>query len=302
MTPLTDPKTRYTFLNWAFAGTTSNQVPLTVTASPSVPEYRALFNVEYALTLGFFDCSGVVNCAASSPGTILVNNAPNNSSGDFYFTPGALVTLVAIPNPGYIFAGWTGGTPNGFTDTVTLNQPTTVYPRFHVARRINFTTVPDGLQLLADGTPVYSGATLDWGWDSVGPVSPQQDTHNKYWVFQSWSDGGAPNGRRVQHAPIPSRPPIFYIPAVPVTLLTQPLGLKLKIDGALTNVLNLNYFTWGINETHHVEAPAQQTDPQGNLAIPVLDQWRHRGPGHHRPARRRCHRRNQTYRHLHVTH
>ena len=55
-----------------------------------------------------------------------------------------------------------------------------------------------------------------------------------------------------------------YIPAGLVTILTQPVGLKIKVDGQY-NVLNPYYFAWGIGETHHLEAPAQQTDAQGRV-------------------------------------
>src|SRR5207247_7923366 len=56
-----------------------------------------------------------------------------------------------------------------------------------------------------------------------------------------------------------------YVPAAPVTILTQPLGLKIKVDGIFGNILNPYFYTWGINETHHLEAPAQQTDAQGKV-------------------------------------
>ena len=49
-----------------------------------------------------------------------------------------------------------------------------------------------------------------------------------------------------------------------VTILTQPVGLKIKVDGQY-NVLDPYYFAWGIGEKHHLEAPAQQTDAQGRV-------------------------------------
>ena len=55
-----------------------------------------------------------------------------------------------------------------------------------------------------------------------------------------------------------------YIPAGLVNILTQPVGLKIKVDGQY-NVLDPYYFAWGIGETHHLEAPAQQTDAQGRV-------------------------------------
>ena len=116
-------------------------------------------------------------------------------------------------------------------------------------------------------TPV----TLDWGMStthSVGPVSPQQDINGKYWVFQSWSDKGANNHPyQVGTASSSDTLTATYIPAAPVTILTQPAGLPLKVDGVSTTVtpLNPSYFTWGVGEMHRVEAPLQLTDSQGRV-------------------------------------
>ena len=274
-------KATYTFDHWLFNGISSQLNPFAVTATSSIAEYKAMFSVQYALTLVFFTCSDTSHC--SSPGTIMVNNAPVTTSGDVYFSPGSVVTLQAIPNSGYVFAGWQPG-PNqavsGFLNTVTLKAPTEVYPRFQVARHINIATVPDGLQVLADRTPVIAGTTLDWGWDSVhslGPVSPQQDLYGKYWVFQSWSDGGATNhAYKVDESNLPVTITATYVPAAPVTILTQPTGLKIKVDGVYGNILNPNYYTWGVNETHHVEAPQQQTDAQGKVW--QFQSWSNGGP------------------------
>jgi uncharacterized protein (TIGR03437 family) len=274
-------KASYSFSNWLVNGTTVTLNPLAVTASPAVAEYQAVFNVMYALSLVFFNCPDPSHC--SSPGTILVNSTPVNSTQDLYFGPGANVTLLAVPNPGYVFVGWQPG-PNqvisGFQDIVTLNAPMQVYPRFQVARAINIATVPSGLQILADHTPVWDGSTLNWGWDtvhSVGPVSPQQDNNNKYWVFQSWSDNGAANhAYTVAESNLPDTITATYIPAVPVTILTQPQGLKIKVDGVYGNILNPNFYTWGVGETHHVEAAAQQTDAQGKVW--QFQSWSNGGP------------------------
>jgi uncharacterized protein (TIGR03437 family) len=266
--PAGGAKAVYTFDHFEFNGGTSTTNPFMITASSAVPEYKIIMGQQVALSVIFYNCPDPSNCA--SPGTILVSGSPINSTQDIYFAPGAQVTLVAIPNPGYVFAGWQGGTnpvTTGPSYTVTVNGPTEVYPRFQVARRIGFSTIPDGLQLLADRTPVFSGVTLDWGWDSVhsvGPVSPQQDRLGKYWVFSSWSDGGAPNhAYTVAESNIPDSLTATYIPAASITIVTQPLGLKIKVDGSYTNILNPYYFTWGLNEVHHLEAPLTQTDASG---------------------------------------
>ena len=279
--PAGGAKAIYTFTGWQFNGTSVLANPFSVTADPSISEYQALFSTQYALSLVFFSCPDPSHC--SSPGTILVNNAPVNSDQDIYFSPGSSVVLMAVPNPGYVFTGWlpaANQSINGFMNTVTLTGPTEVYPKFQVARKVNFATVPDGLQVLADRTPVFAPIALDWGWDTVhtiGPVSPQQDRQNKYWVFSSWSDGGAPNhAYTVAESNLPATITATYVPAAPVTILTQPLGLKIKVDGVYGNILNPYYYTWGDGETHHLEAPLQQTDAQGKTW--QFSNWSNGGP------------------------
>src|SRR5260370_2464283 len=66
-----------------------------------------------------------------------------------------------------------------------------------------------------------------------------------------------------------------YIAAAAVNILTQPDGLKIKVDGQY-NALNPYYFAWGIGETHHLEAAAQQTDAQGRLW--QFSSWSNGGP------------------------
>jgi len=186
----------YVFTGWEYPG---GPLPggsrITVTADPSISEYRAIFNATYALTVAFFDCPDPRNCA--SPGSVYINGTPYRSDQVLQFAAGTTVELVAQPNDGYFFAGWEPG-PNqdikGFINKVTLNKPMVVYPRFQRAHRINLETVPSGLMLLADRGQITTPANLDWGFDSthtVGAITPQKDRTGKWWAFSSWSDGGA---------------------------------------------------------------------------------------------------------------
>jgi uncharacterized protein (TIGR03437 family) len=283
--PPSGAKSVLMFDHWEFGNNTVSAAnPITITANSGIPEYRAVMLQQVALSLIFFNCPDLAHCAG--PGTILVNDAPVIATTDLYFAPGSSVNLVAIPNSGYVFAGWQGGTNQTITgplNVVTMNGPVAVYPKFQVARHINVATIPDGLQILADRTPVFSGAVLDWGWDSVhsvGPVSPQQDRNNKYWVFQSWSDGGAPNhAYTVAHSNMPDTITATYIPAAPISIVTQPTGLKVKVDGVFGNVLNPYYYTWGVNEVHRVDAPLTQTDSSGRTW--QFASWSDGGPAAH---------------------
>src|SRR6266567_2487747 len=88
LTPQNPPnatKTLLTFDHWEFSGGTATMNPLTVTATPAIPEYRAIFSQQVALTIVFFNCPDPSHCSA--PGNILVNNEPINTSADLFFAP-----------------------------------------------------------------------------------------------------------------------------------------------------------------------------------------------------------------------
>jgi uncharacterized protein (TIGR03437 family) len=65
-----------------------------------------------------------------------------------------------------------------------------------------------------------------------------------------------------------------FVPAATITLVTSPQGLSLAVDGQ-SNVPPYN-FTWGVGETHTLQAPAQQTDSQGRIW--AFANWSNGGP------------------------
>src|SRR5262249_10241691 len=97
--------TKYVFRTWDFAGGVLPYNPLIVSAGASFPEYRALFDVLYGLAVSFYPCADSVNCPGS-PGTVYVNGAPYNGSGNAYLAANSVAVLQAFPNPGYVFLGW----------------------------------------------------------------------------------------------------------------------------------------------------------------------------------------------------
>ena len=97
-------RTKYVFRGWEFAGGALPFNPVTVTASPAISEYRAVFDALYGLGVVFFNCPDPSHC--ESPGMISVNGAPYNSSDDVYLGANSTVVLQAFPNPGYVFLGW----------------------------------------------------------------------------------------------------------------------------------------------------------------------------------------------------
>jgi uncharacterized protein (TIGR03437 family) len=272
--------TRTAFRAWVFAGGTFTGNLMAITAGPAFPEYQAVFDIEYDLNLHFFACGDPVSCQYS-PGVIYVGNAAYNSDQDIWTKAGGTVTLLALPNPGYVFTGWQPGRNQviqGFQNTVTMTAPVTVVPMFQVTRRINLATVPDGLEVLADRAAVLTPTTMEWAWystHSVGPISPQQDHTGHGWVFSSWSDGGAPN-HAYQVAGLIAADTLtaIFVPAAPILLLTSPRGLSLTVDGQSSGTpYNL---TWGVGETHSLQAPAQQTDSQGRIW--AFASWSNGGP------------------------
>jgi uncharacterized protein (TIGR03437 family) len=249
--------TQAVFTGWSWTGNgASPDNPLVISADPTITEYTANFSLAYALTL---DCSNIA-------GTVLANGTAI-PCGQSFFAAGGTVTLTATPNDGYVFAGWSGGPYQsvlGGTDIVTMNAPVQVTPMFQSARQVNLVTNPTGLGLLADGAVVITPYTAQWGSGSVhnvGPVSPQQDNLSNWWVFSSWSDGGAAN-----HAYTVSGSSVLsanFVPGVTAQFSTSPVGLSLTIDGR-SNWTSYT-FIWGVGQSHTFSAPTQQTDSQGRV-------------------------------------
>ena len=256
-------KTIYTFTGWKDANGSVAGNPVTITADPNVTEYDAIFTTQYAISLNFYSCT---SAPCNSPGTVFVNGAPYSSNTDIFMSAGATAQLTAQANPGWVFTGWVPAgnqTIAGFTDNVTLNGPAIVYPVFQATNTVSLQTVPAGLQVMAVNVPTRTPAAEQWGsgtQHAVGALSPQKDTSGNWWVFGSWSDGGA--ATHTITPPGPETLTLTYAPGGGVTLVTVPSGLTLSVDGR-NDWPNYN-FVWGAGETHQIVAPAQELDAQGN--------------------------------------
>ena len=116
-----------------------------------------------------------------------------------------------------------------------MDGPVSVYPIFRQARNINLTTVPSGLELLADRTKVPTPTVMQWGFDTshtLGVISPQEDNQGKWWAFQSWSDGGAStHAYQVTQSQQSDTVTATFVAGASTLLTTSPAGLALKIDG-----------------------------------------------------------------------
>lgn len=259
---------QYAFQTWQWSGGPLAGNPVSITADPSITQYTATFVLQYRFDLVFNNCGTTLPCVA--PGTIAVDGVSTSQDLVEFVDAGSVVTLQAFPNPGWVFVGWGAGTAQlitGFQNNVKVNAPTVVYAQFAPARSVNLATVPPGLSVLADRTPIPTPYAIDWGagtTHTLGVISPQTDLQGLHWVFASWSDGGI-----LQHAyTVPSGPSPLTLtatfnPGVAIGIETVPAGLNLNVDGRVNWPSYL--FTWGTGESHSIQAPAQQTDSTGHI-------------------------------------
>ncbi|PYT26332.1 MAG: hypothetical protein DMG58_22745, partial [Acidobacteria bacterium] len=257
-----------------------------ITADPALTWIQITFAASYAVNLNYFVCpAGMAPDSCGSPGTVYLNGTPFMQNGQQFVGAGSTLTVQAIPNPGFVFAGWLApigvqSTSQAFALSLLVNGPITLFPIFQRARPISMSiaTSPVGLQVLLDRTPYYSPTTLEWGVNTthqVGGISPQRDQQGKLWIFDSWSDGGA-----YSHAyTVPTGYSTItltakFVAGTQVTFLTNPPGLPLTVDGR-NNYSNYT-FAWVPGSMHSVTAPATNTDAAGNTY--QFDGWSNLGP------------------------
>jgi uncharacterized protein (TIGR03437 family) len=97
----------------------------------------------------------------------------------------------------------------------------------------------------------------------VGGPQSQTDDAGLWWVFSGYTNGLKQNGVYIpdERVATPDLLTANFVPGVPATILTQPAGLKLEVDGR-TNWPGY-IFMWGAGEKHTVVAPATQVDGRG---------------------------------------
>jgi uncharacterized protein (TIGR03437 family) len=191
------------------------------------------------------------------------------------------MTLQAIPFDGFVFRGWTfDASPMSAAQATTIDVrgPMTINPRFEPAKRIRLYSNPRGLRLRADTTEFVSidpehfvitypiPGYFDWLGGSrhvLAGVSPQVDIDNRTWVFKDWSNGGGQDMPITidNQTNVPLELTANFVRGVHASFLTQPLGLKLNIEGR-ENWPTTN-FVWGVGMKYGVTAPAEQVDSKG---------------------------------------
>jgi uncharacterized protein (TIGR03437 family) len=268
-------KTQYSFQQWLITGPvvqTITDTSFVFTADPQIQSVVASFNTAYEFDVIYFDCPKD-GSPCQSPGTIYVNNAPTIQSSTQYISAGSTVTLRASPNAGYIFTGWssTSGTGNNvqtFVNSYVVNAPLNVYPGFQSSRpiSISLTTSPKDMKIIADSAIMSGPVSLDWGTNTVhslNVVSPQTDINGGLWVFGSWSDGGAMAHSYTVPGGATTTIPITatFLPASRITFQTNPVGLKLTVNGR-DNWPSYT-FTGAKGTSYQIAAAPTQIDSQG---------------------------------------
>jgi uncharacterized protein (TIGR03437 family) len=211
--------------------------------------------------------------------------------------------IEAYPYPGFVFEGWlvNNRPPNAFIRALAVRSPMTLVPRFGPAKRVRFRTDPPGLHVYVDRTEVPTPDTepcpqnawvapfaprtveplcfgdFDFALNSshvIGARSPQVDKFGRTWVFDSFSNGMEANSVYTVTSLQPSETIVArFKPGVPISFNTNPVGLKLNVNGR--DNWPSYHFTVAGGSKHTVEAPLVQTGPDGRKY--VFKRWSNGG-------------------------
>ncbi len=217
------------------------------------------------------------------------------------FVPAGTHTVTGYPYPGWVYYATLVNSfqaPPGAT--VDIEAPATITPEFSVAKRVNFITNPLGLNIIVDGsivpTPNSNAAASDGvscqpDYSRLPPNAPpgftplclgqfdflpgsvhhigapvyQLDTVGNYWDFSQFDNGLGQNAAYT--APwttsYPDTITAEFVSGTDTTILTNPQGLKVMIDGR-DNWPGYNFY-WGAGTTHTLSAESPQTDAHGRV-------------------------------------
>ncbi|HEY1340490.1 MAG TPA: hypothetical protein VGF59_23420, partial [Bryobacteraceae bacterium] len=171
-----DPNTRYMFLDWD--GTASSTVTVDSRRSPT---FTAHFRPSYKLTADSMPADG--GSVDASP-----------ASADRFYDKGAQVTLTAKPNPGYLFAGWSGDA-SGVAPQANLlmSSPRSVAAAFSKIPpfKITFASNCTGGKVTVDTVEYATPVTLAFDPGRayrLGVVSPIPTGTGTRCAYASWSN------------------------------------------------------------------------------------------------------------------
>ena len=190
-------ETRYMFQGWSDQGTQSH----TVTAPETTSTFTVTFGTQYALTK--LSATGLVNPAGT--GVLTFDPSPVAlEGGRHWYALNQMVTVTATPaNAVYAFVNWAGGpiTPaggaapaGGGSGTLVMDGPKSLTANFGKLMDYKVTSVPEGRQVVVDGSTYTTPKVFNWlsgSEHTVGVTSPQAGVEGTRYVFQGWSDQGA---------------------------------------------------------------------------------------------------------------
>ncbi len=116
--------------------------------------------------------------------------------GQTYVDEGDTATVFAVANPGYAFTSWSGAISTTQNPaSLIMDTAKSVVANFSPAATVRIVTNPPGRTVIVDGFTMAAPDTFSWLLNStheIGTVSLQDgDTYTQY-VYNAWSDGGAP--------------------------------------------------------------------------------------------------------------
>ncbi len=234
---------------------------------------------------------GVFNSSSNNvppPGVVYVDGQCTPNTLSVWRANAAKMTLNAFPARGYVFEGWIvngAGKSDSFLRDFTVNGPAVISPRFSPAKRVTVVTEPPGLQVSVDRTVVptrlpteiemrnpgegYGYPLLPWEFDFaegsshiLGAPATQYDLSGKLWVLDSFSIGGGEGTvYKAVGANIPETIVARFVRGTTVSVLTNPVGVRVSVDGRDT--WPSYNFVWGVGTKHTITAPAEASDAKG---------------------------------------
>ncbi|MDI6804153.1 MAG: FlgD immunoglobulin-like domain containing protein, partial [Bacteroidota bacterium] len=171
--PDVSPDKQFIWSSWSDGGAQSH------TIMPSTDSiFIAYFKTQYAIT-----------------GTPLPTIAGTISpSGRRFYTEGDTIQLLATPNKGYVFTGWSGAiTSTNNPLAIIVDGSKLLTANFVEAVQVTVTTTPVGRRIIVDDSTYISPKILNWirgSSHTITAISPQSDTVGIEYIWTSWSDTG----------------------------------------------------------------------------------------------------------------
>ena len=280
-----------------------------ITASRTLTELKGTVVKEFPVDLDFSQPSSVAGCTQTveedqidRAGVMLLDGNCFAQNQTLWLTAGTH-HVQALPYPGYYFAGmlFHGGLrpyPPAFD--LEIDSSIVFGPSFQLAKRVRFSTVPAGLQVLVDRAPVtpqtvftieppsaYCGAPyiplktplgiqhLCVGDFDFVPGSPHQiaaqdiqtNRDGDFWIFDRFSNGMGQNSTLIAPTDVNSRTDIaaLFIHGVRSTIDTTVPGLRVVVDGQDVPPSPRYGFIWAEGSTHRLAPPVTQKDAKGRV-------------------------------------